>query len=314
MVERKGRWGRTFYGCSRYPECRSPRYHRPVAETLPGLRAALPPREGDEEGRPARLLRQRGLHRTTGRADGRARLYSTGAHEPARDGRRRRPRRLRGGLAARPPRRRPSICYEMRPVRQTPVHQTGDLAELVCSNSLRGNALDQAAGLLKEEMRRLGLARHAGGRRRSGSRPAARSPSTAALFARRITEAVESLPGVAHPPRGGASHPRRTRSRSWPPARSPRTAWPQDVAAFVGRGAPLLLRRGEPGRRGRHDRPRPGLPGLALRQGRRRLPQLPARARREYRAFFEALHAAESASVHDFEKELVLRGLPARSR
>ena len=46
--------------------------------------------------------------------------------------------------------------FEMRPVRQTPVHQTGDLAELVCSNSLRGNALDQAAGLLKEEMRRMG--------------------------------------------------------------------------------------------------------------------------------------------------------------
>src|SRR5262249_55158209 len=45
--------------------------------------------------------------------------------------------------------------HEMRPVRKTPVHRTGDLAELVCSNSLRGNALDQAAGLLKEEMRRL---------------------------------------------------------------------------------------------------------------------------------------------------------------
>ncbi|HWX23752.1 MAG TPA: FAD-dependent oxidoreductase, partial [Vicinamibacteria bacterium] len=41
--------------------------------------------------------------------------------------------------------------FEMRPVRKTPVHQTGDFAELVCSNSLRGNALDQAAGLLKEE-------------------------------------------------------------------------------------------------------------------------------------------------------------------
>ena len=46
--------------------------------------------------------------------------------------------------------------HEMRPVRTTPVHQTDHLAELVCSNSLRGNALDQAAGLLKEEMRRLG--------------------------------------------------------------------------------------------------------------------------------------------------------------
>src|SRR4029450_9258026 len=46
--------------------------------------------------------------------------------------------------------------HEMRPVVTTPVHQTGNLAELVCSNSLRGNALDQAAGLLKEEMRRMG--------------------------------------------------------------------------------------------------------------------------------------------------------------
>src|SRR5258708_28222610 len=45
--------------------------------------------------------------------------------------------------------------HEMRPTRPTPVHQTSNLAELVCSNSLRGNALDHAAGLLKEEMRRL---------------------------------------------------------------------------------------------------------------------------------------------------------------
>ncbi len=45
--------------------------------------------------------------------------------------------------------------HEMRPVVATPVHQTGDFAELVCSNSLRGDALDQAAGLLKEEMRRM---------------------------------------------------------------------------------------------------------------------------------------------------------------
>src|SRR5258706_15258857 len=43
--------------------------------------------------------------------------------------------------------------FEMRPIRGTPVHQTDHLAELVCSNSLRGNSLDQAAGLLKEEMR-----------------------------------------------------------------------------------------------------------------------------------------------------------------
>src|SRR5512146_951971 len=85
--------------------------------------------------------------------------------------------------------------YEMRPVRSTPVHQTDHFAELVCSNSLRGNALDQAAGLLKEEMRRLGslVVRVA---------DAVRVPAGSALavdrelFARRMTEAIASLPLV----------------------------------------------------------------------------------------------------------------------
>ncbi|HEX2386159.1 MAG TPA: FAD-dependent oxidoreductase, partial [Candidatus Binatia bacterium] len=45
--------------------------------------------------------------------------------------------------------------YEMRPQRATEAHATANLAELVCSNSLRSAALTNAAGLLKEEMRRL---------------------------------------------------------------------------------------------------------------------------------------------------------------
>jgi methylenetetrahydrofolate--tRNA-(uracil-5-)-methyltransferase len=45
--------------------------------------------------------------------------------------------------------------HEMRPKVQTAVHQTGDLAELVCSNSLKSNNLDKASGLLKWEMRHL---------------------------------------------------------------------------------------------------------------------------------------------------------------
>src|SRR5215468_4110769 len=48
------------------------------------------------------------------------------------------------------------VLHEMRPVRATAVHKSGQLAELVCSNSLRGDKLDNAVGLLKEEMRRLG--------------------------------------------------------------------------------------------------------------------------------------------------------------
>lgn len=45
--------------------------------------------------------------------------------------------------------------YEMRPVKQTPAHHTDKFAELVCSNSLRGNELTNAVGVLKEEMRQL---------------------------------------------------------------------------------------------------------------------------------------------------------------
>ncbi len=45
--------------------------------------------------------------------------------------------------------------YEMRPQSMTPAHHTGKFAELVCSNSLRSNQLENAVGLLKEEMREL---------------------------------------------------------------------------------------------------------------------------------------------------------------
>lgn len=45
--------------------------------------------------------------------------------------------------------------YEMRPYKMTPAHHTEYFAELVCSNSLRSNQLENAVGLLKEEMRRL---------------------------------------------------------------------------------------------------------------------------------------------------------------
>ncbi|WP_270608486.1 FADH(2)-oxidizing methylenetetrahydrofolate--tRNA-(uracil(54)-C(5))-methyltransferase TrmFO [Enterococcus thailandicus] len=49
----------------------------------------------------------------------------------------------------------PVRLYEMRPVKSTEAHHTENFAELVCSNSLRGNSLANAVGLLKEEMRRL---------------------------------------------------------------------------------------------------------------------------------------------------------------
>lgn len=85
--------------------------------------------------------------------------------------------------------------FEMRPQRMTEAHATGHLGELVCSNSLRSNSLSAPAGLLKEEMRKLGslVIRMA---------EANRVPAGSALavdrecFARSLTEAIEALPGV----------------------------------------------------------------------------------------------------------------------
>src|SRR6187401_608446 len=87
----------------------------------------------------------------------------------------------------------PVTLHEMRPVRPTAVHKTDRLAELVCSNSFRGDKLDNAVGLLKEEMRRLNsLVMRAA--------DAARVPAGAALavdrerFADAMTEAVATHP------------------------------------------------------------------------------------------------------------------------
>jgi methylenetetrahydrofolate--tRNA-(uracil-5-)-methyltransferase len=87
------------------------------------------------------------------------------------------------------------ILYEMRPTRQTPVHQTDLLAELVCSNSLRADTMDRAGGVLKQELRRLGSLI-------ISVADDTRIPAGTALavdrqaFARRVTERIESLDGV----------------------------------------------------------------------------------------------------------------------
>jgi DNA topoisomerase-1 len=52
VVERKGRWGRPFYGCRRYPACRFSAHHKPIAETCPDCgRAFLLEKETKKEGR-----------------------------------------------------------------------------------------------------------------------------------------------------------------------------------------------------------------------------------------------------------------------
>src|SRR6188508_1837527 len=89
----------------------------------------------------------------------------------------------------------PVTLYEMRPSRATAVHKSDRLAELVCSNSFRGDKLDNAVGLLKEEMRRLGslIMRAA---------EASRVPAGASLavdrdrFSQTITDAIAQHPNI----------------------------------------------------------------------------------------------------------------------
>jgi methylenetetrahydrofolate--tRNA-(uracil-5-)-methyltransferase len=195
--------------------------------------------------------------------------------------------------------------FEMRPAQPTPVHQTGDLAELVCSNSLRGNALDQAAGLLKEEMRRLGslVVRVA---------DEVRVPAGSALavdrglFARRMTEEVLALPGLAVHRREVLRIPDDplTIVASGPLTSDPLAA---DVAAFVGRThlhffdavSPVVeadsIDFSKAFRASRYGKGGDDYLNCPLDEA-------------EYRTFLQALTAAEGATLHDFERELFFEG------
>jgi methylenetetrahydrofolate--tRNA-(uracil-5-)-methyltransferase len=195
--------------------------------------------------------------------------------------------------------------YEMRPVKQTPVHQTGDFAELVCSNSLRGNALDQAAGLLKEEMRRLGslIIQVA---------DAVRVPAGSALavdrglFAQRITEAVAGLPGLRiH----REEVPRIPDDPLTIVATGPLTSesLAADVARFVGREHLYF-----------YDAVSPVVDAetidfdivwKASRYGKGGDDYVNCPLDEEqYRAFLQALTTAESATLHAFEHEFFFEG------
>jgi len=85
--------------------------------------------------------------------------------------------------------------FEMRPARSTPAHQTGDFAELVCSNSLKSDSENTAPWLLKEEMRRAGsllieIARQC-------AVPAGHALAVdRAAFAKRVTEAISREPRI----------------------------------------------------------------------------------------------------------------------
>ena len=87
------------------------------------------------------------------------------------------------------------VLYEMRPQRRTPAHETDQMAELVCSNSLGSSLPDRALGLLKNELRRMGSLNIA-------CADATAVPAGDALavdreaFSRAVTEAIERHPNI----------------------------------------------------------------------------------------------------------------------
>ena len=155
VVERKSKRGKSFFGCSNYPDCDFVLWNRPIDEPCPKCDAPY-------------------LVEKITKKLGRQLLCNNEDCDYARSRNFPKPQRrtepqgswvitiVGGGLAGCEAAWQaashgvPVTLHEMRPVRPTAVHKTDRLAELVCSNSFRGDKLDNAVGLLKEEMRRLG--------------------------------------------------------------------------------------------------------------------------------------------------------------
>jgi methylenetetrahydrofolate--tRNA-(uracil-5-)-methyltransferase len=240
------------------------------------------------------------------------------------------------------------VLHEMRPVRPTEVHKTDRLAELVCSNSLRGDKLDNAVGLLKEEMRRLGsLVLRAA--------DANRVPAGAALavdrdrFSQAITDAIHAHPLISVEREEIRGIPSDAGMYPLIVATGPLTsdALSRDIAAMVGAEhlyffdaiSPIVLAdsidMNKVFRASRWGRSlRTGDSGLGARGSKDALAntasveeapttgEAPAcgvddgegdylncpMTRDEYERFYAALIAAESATVHDFEHAQFFEG------
>ena len=233
----------------------------------------------------------------------------------------------------------PVVLYEMRPARPTAVHKTDRFAELVCSNSFRGDKLDNAVGLLKEEMRRLGsLVMRAA--------EVARVPAGAALavdrerFSAEVTAALEAHPLITVI-RGEVPSIPAPRADGGPVvlATGPLTsdALSADLVRMVGAEhlsfydaiSPIVLAetidRSKVFRASRWDRSLRGPAAAPAADAAAASAREPAGltcglddgqgdylncplTREEYDRFYDALIAAESATVHDFDKATFFEG------
>jgi methylenetetrahydrofolate--tRNA-(uracil-5-)-methyltransferase len=224
----------------------------------------------------------------------------------------------------------PVVLHEMRPVVPTAVHRTDRLAELVCSNSFRGDKLDNAVGLLKEEMRRLGslVMRVA---------DQVRVPAGAALavdrdqFAERVTAAITAHPRIRVERGEVPAVPGEADMSPVIIATGPLTSsrLSADIAAFVGHDhlaffdaiSPIVLAetidRTKVFRASRWNRslrpearpdaaPAPDGPACGD-DGEGDYLNCPMTVE-EYRRFYDALVHAEKADVHDFDRTTFFEG------
>ncbi len=199
----------------------------------------------------------------------------------------------------------PVVLYEMRPERSTPAHKTGDLAELVCSNSLRSDDPLHAAGLLKRQMEAFGSLVIAAARE-------AAVPAGAALavdrdrFAARVTTTLAEHPLIEIRRQEVTGIPAGDAVLATGPLTSPalteaiRELLGSEYLYFYDAIAPIVeaesLRMSElfwASRYGKGD----GDDYLNAPMTKER-----------YLAFYEALTAAEVLPLHDFEKELFFEG------
>ena len=194
---------------------------------------------------------------------------------------------------------------EMKPVKMTPAHHSPDFAELVCSNSLRGDRLENAVGLLKEELRRVGsliLACADATRVEAGGCLAVDRQG----FSRMVTEKIRSHPNIT------VVEQELTVVPEGPVivATGPLTSEPLSRAIaeyFGGAGylnfydaaAPLVsfdsIDMDQAWFASRYDRGTPDYVNCALDEA-------------QYKAFVRALAAAEEAPVHGFEDSKVFEG------
>ena len=194
--------------------------------------------------------------------------------------------------------------YEMKPVKMSPAHHSADFAELVCSNSLRGDRLENAVGLLKEELRRCGsliLSCAEQTRVEAGGCLAVDREA----FARAVTEKLRNHPNVT------VCHEEVTEVPEGPViiATGPLTsdAFSQAIGEYFGTGylhffdaaAPLVTAESIDMDlawwQSRYDRGTPDYVNCAM-------------DKEQYEAFVEALITAEEAPVHGFEDKNVFEG------